>query len=204
MDRELILSLKKHLRQRLILSGIKDLNVVDIVSESNRHIFLPNYYLPFVYSFTSIPFLDGLTVTNPWLVAKAIEAMNIKKTDTILEIGTGSGYQTSLLSVLANRVFTVEINEEASYIAKRNLQQLNINNIEFIVRNGNDGLRENMPYDAIILNAAVTKLAYELINQSVNGKVIYPLNYGNQQYLVKNSSGSSQIICSSNFINMVG
>jgi protein-L-isoaspartate(D-aspartate) O-methyltransferase len=113
-----------------------------------------------------------------------IAKMKINKKSRVLEIGTGYGYQTSLLSKIAREVFTVEVFESLSYASSKNFQKLNIRNIKQKNDDGFFGWKEESPFDAIIVSCCPSKIPIDLINQLANtGKLIIPLGKANNQKL---------------------
>ncbi|GAF05488.1 protein-L-isoaspartate O-methyltransferase family protein [Saccharicrinis fermentans] len=203
MDRNKLNIYNEQLVNEISNEGLINKNIIESFIKIKRHDFVPiDYSLEMIYSLNSIPFHQNLTVTNPIIIARVLKALNLKETDSVLEIGAGSGFQTAILSNIVKNVFSVEINENAYQIAKGNLEKYKIKNVKLIRKNGFNGLIENAPYDSIIVNAAFDSIPLELIKQSKTGKAVFPINYKMKQYLMLYNKKESNIICESNFINM--
>lgn len=123
-----------------------------------------------------LPIGEGQTISQPYIVALMTDLLDTETSDVILEIGTGSGYQTALLSLLVKKVYSVEIISSLSKIAAARLQQLGYDNIELKVGDGNAGWPEFAPYDAIIVTAAAPLVPPALLQQlKTNGRMIIPI-----------------------------
>ncbi|HJO76233.1 MAG TPA: rRNA adenine N-6-methyltransferase family protein, partial [Pelagibacteraceae bacterium] len=125
-----------------------------------------------------LPIDCNQTISQPLVVANMIDCLNIKKTDLVLEVGTGTGYQTALLSYLCKHVFTVEIFEKLLNQAKINHAKLNLKNISYLLGNGINGWRKKIQFDSIIISAAVKHFPLKLIKcLKIDGKIIFPKIY---------------------------
>lgn len=121
----------------------------------------------------------GQTISQPFIVALMTHALDIKSSDTILEVGSGSGYQAAILSKLARKVYGVEIVPELAERARENLAKVGIDNVRIEVGDGNLGLREHAPYDKIMVTAAAQKLPAHLLEQlKILGIMVIPKSVG--------------------------
>ena len=133
----------------------------------------------------ALPIECGQTISQPSLVYKMTEALTLAKTHRVLEIGTGSGYQTAFLSAFAQKVYTVERIADLARKAKKRLMGLGYNNILFKTGDGSEGWVENAPFDRIIVTAAAPRIPKPLLNQlAVCGKMILPVGTRDLQELL--------------------
>lgn len=187
---------KEHMIETLKKYGIKDKKVLDAMSLVPRHEFVPNLYKINAYDDTPLPIGYGQTISQPYIVALMTELLEINPNDKILEIGTGSGYQAAVLSLLAKKVYTIEIIPELCNNAKITLQRLNYHNIIVICGDGYKGYPQEAPFDKIILTAAPEKIPESLINQLKDkGILVAPEGKQNEiQYLYKIVKEGNQIL----------
>ena len=167
--------------------GIKDQRLLRVMATLPRHLFVPEEMRPYAYEDRPLPIGAGQTISQPYIVAFMTELLELKKRERVLEIGTGSGYQTAVLAGLAEQVFSVEILAELSARADRTLKQLGIQNVKLKVGNGFHGWLEEAPFDAIMVTAAAPKIPPPLWNQLREGGVlIMPLGKeGHTQRLIR-------------------
>jgi protein-L-isoaspartate(D-aspartate) O-methyltransferase len=131
-----------------------DPHVRAAMAEVPRHEFVPLEYRSAAYGNQPLPIGHDQTISQPVIVALMTELLQPKKTDTVLEVGTGSGYQAAILSVLAREVYTIEIVPELGKMARANLERLGYTNIRTRIGDGYQGWAEHAPFDAIIVTAA--------------------------------------------------
>jgi protein-L-isoaspartate(D-aspartate) O-methyltransferase len=156
--------------------GIKNDQVLKALETIPRHLFVPDYLADEAYSDGPLPIGSGQTISQPYIVAYMSEQLDLKKTDRVLEVGTGSGYQAAVLAELVDSVYTVEIITELTEKAQKVLSELNYKNIKFKVGNGYHGWLEYAPFDAIIVTAAAEEIPQPLIDQlKVGGQLIIPV-----------------------------
>ncbi|NLJ95210.1 MAG: protein-L-isoaspartate(D-aspartate) O-methyltransferase [Clostridiaceae bacterium] len=157
-----------------------------------------------------LPIGFGQTISQPSLVYKMTELLSPQKDSKVLEIGTGSGYQTAFLAEFANEVYTIEVIEALSKKAKKRLGDLGYNNIFFRISDGSEGWSEASPFDRIIITAAAGTKPTKLINQlAKNGRMIFPVGTPSLQDLVlitKDSEGEveEQQFAKVRFVEMIG
>ena len=160
--------------------GIKDEKVLKAMSEVPRDIFVPEGEKRSSYYDGPLSIGFGQTISQPYIVAYMTEILKLSDKDGVLEIGTGSGYQTAILAEIAKHVFTIEVVEELSKKAREVLiGRLNYTNISFKIGNGKDGWPEHAPFDRIIITAAPDKFPEKLFSQlGNNGIAVAPIgNY---------------------------
>jgi protein-L-isoaspartate(D-aspartate) O-methyltransferase len=156
--------------------GIKDPRVLAAMEFVPRHLFVPEKFRSSAYDDRPLPIGEGQTISQPYIVAYMSELLELKGTERVLEIGTGSGYQTAVLARLAESVFSIEIIAALSERAKPPLTEVGFTNIQFKVGDGFFGWPEKAPFDAILLTAASPRVPEPLWRQlSEGGRMIMPL-----------------------------
>jgi protein-L-isoaspartate(D-aspartate) O-methyltransferase len=141
-----------------------------------RHRFVPPSYAESAYLDSPLPIGYGQTISQPSLVAEMTEHLKLKRTDKVLEIGTGSGYQAAVLAELVDRVFSVELLEPLARQAERTLAELGYTNVRVRVGDGHEGWPEEAPFNAIIVTAAPEQVPQPLLDQlAVGGRLILPV-----------------------------
>lgn len=162
-----------------------DNELIDFYRTLDRSLFIDNIYKESARLDKPLPIGYEQTISQPSLVLKMTCELSLEKTSKVLEIGTGSGYQTALLAEFSGIVFTVERIKELSDKAKEKLDRLGYTNIVYKVGDGSEGWSENGPYDRIIVTAAAEKIPSELIKQlKSGGKLIIPLGPKGMQELL--------------------
>ncbi|MBN2008448.1 protein-L-isoaspartate(D-aspartate) O-methyltransferase [candidate division KSB1 bacterium] len=162
--------------QQIKQRGISDVHVIKAMLNIPRHEFVPAEYQPFAYADHPLPIGESQTISQPYIVALMTESLHLKGHERVLEIGTGSGYQAAVLSVLTDTVFTIEIIPALSEIAKSTLQRLNFSNICCRIGDGYHGWAEKAPFDAIVVTAAPSQIPQPLIDQlAPNGRMVIPV-----------------------------
>ena len=167
--------------------GIKDARVLAAMEFVPRQIFVPDKFRSSAYDDRPLPIGEGQTISQPYIVAYMSELLELNGKEKVLEIGTGSGYQTAVLARLAGAVYSIEIIAALSERAKAPLAELGFTNIQFKVGDGFFGWQENAPFDAILLTAASPKVPEPLWRQlREGGQIIMPLGEPRQtQRLVR-------------------
>ena len=167
--------------------GVVDDNVLKAIESLNREHFLKGVFAQRAYEDTPLPIECGQTISKPSVVGIMTQALKITTRDKILEIGTGSGYQTAILSKLARRVYSVERFKPLYDEARQIFKQLNLNNITPIWGDGSQGIVEQQPFDRIIVTAAAEDPPPILLNQlKVGGIMIIPVGQTDEiQKLIK-------------------
>jgi protein-L-isoaspartate(D-aspartate) O-methyltransferase len=162
--------------QYIIPHGVKDPAVVAAMRHVPRHRFVPGEYSLFAYIDGPLPIGHRQTISQPSLVADMTEALQLKKTDKVLEIGTGSGYQAAILAELADQVLTIEIVEPLARQAEQTLTELGYRNVRVRTGDGYGGWPDEAPFDAIIVTAAPDHVPQPLLEQlAVGGRLVIPV-----------------------------
>ncbi len=172
------------LAQLLHSEGVKNTNVLRAVAATPRELFLPDALKHKAYQNTALPIGQGQTISQPYIVARMTELLldTDNKPHSVLEIGTGSGYQTAILAQLFGRVFSVERIKALQFQAKRRMNQLDLHNISMKHGDGWKGWPSKGPYDAIIVTAAASHMPEDLLSQlSDGGRLIIPVGSENQK-----------------------
>ena len=188
----------KGLRKKLIDilrdKGITDNNVLDAVNNIPRHFFLDSAFDEIAYEDRAFPISDGQTISQPYTVAYQTQLLQIKPSDKILEIGTGSIYQASVLAEMGTKVFTIERQKNLFEKTKQFIFKTKYPNLKFFYGDGFEGLPTYAPFDKIIITAAAPFVPPKLIEQlKTGGKMIIPVDEGLLQRmlrLTKNGDGS--------------
>ena len=152
--------------------------VLKYLEKIPREIFVEKKFVNACYNNVPFPIDCNQTTSQPLVIANMIDSLNIKKTDLVLEIGTGTGYQTALLSYLCKHVFTIEIFEKLINQAKNNHTMLNLKNISYLLGDGLNGWNKPILFDSIIISAASKKVPIKLLKTlKIKGKIIFPKEY---------------------------
>lgn len=163
-------------RRQIKLRGINDKSTLNAMKTVERHLFVPAEYKSRAYEDRPLPIGYGQTISQPYIVAYMTDLLELGPGDTILEIGTGSGYQAAVLAEIVNRVYTIEIVEELGLSAKKRLKTLKYDNVEVKLADGYYGWEEHGPFDGIIVTAASEYIPPPLIDQLKDGgKMIIPV-----------------------------
>jgi len=172
---------KQMVDHQIISRGVSDKKVLSAMSKVPRHLFVSEGQRHEAYGDYPLPIGEDQTISQPYMVALMTELMCLDGDEKVLEIGTGSGYQTAILAELAKEVYTVEIIESLAIIARRILEELGYKNIKFKIGDGHSGWEEYAPYDAIIVTCGPSDVPQPLIDQlAEGGKLVIPIGYGFQ------------------------
>jgi len=173
------------LAQKLHAEGILNQNVLQAIARTPRHIFVPEILAHKAYDNTALPIGQGQTISQPYIVAKMSELLLADgEPDSILEIGTGSGYQTSILAQLTSKVFSVERIKSLQWQAKRRLQAMDLHNVSMKHGDGWKGWNSKAPFQAIIVTAAPSSVPQALLDQLADGgRLVIPV--GEQTQILK-------------------
>lgn len=170
--------------------------VMDAMAEVVRENFVSSQYLPFAYDNGPLPIGYGQTISQPYIVALMTDLLDLTAESTVLEIGTGSGYQAAVLSRLAKQVYSIERVKELSELARERLKDLGYNNIEIRNQDGYAGWQEKAPFDGIIVTAAASHIPPALVEQlKPGGRMVIPVglphSYQELMLLVKDEDGAT-------------
>ena len=165
--------------------GIRNLAVLRAVSEVPRHLFVPESVRHRAYEDSALPIGQGQTISQPSVQALYLEAAGLTGRERVLEIGTGSGYQTALLAQLADAVFSIERVASLAHSARAALDQAGVRNVTVLVGDGTLGWRPFAPYDVILVAAASPSLPQPLLDQlAPGGRMIVPVGSRETQRIV--------------------
>ncbi|KPD23803.1 MULTISPECIES: protein-L-isoaspartate(D-aspartate) O-methyltransferase [Idiomarina] len=162
----------KKLIQQLTDLGITNQEVLRVIAETPRHVFMPESLAHKAYENTALPIGNGQTISQPLMVATMTQLLMQHNCHNVLEIGTGSGYQTAILAQLVDKVFSVERIAQLQYQAKRRLRQLDLHNVSMRHGDGWKGWSSKAPFDGIIVTAAASEVPSDLVAQLADGGVM--------------------------------
>ncbi len=180
---------KRMIEMQLKARGISSLSVIRAMSRVERHCFVPDHFRHLAYSDSPLSIGSNQTISQPYIVAFMIEKLDLNDSHSVLEIGTGSGYQTALLAEIAKEVYTVERIQSLGLGAKEILNQLGYNNIRFKIGDGTLGWQgqteKTLTFDRIIVAAGAPEIPHSLLEQIADGgKLIIPAGNRIQQELI--------------------
>jgi protein-L-isoaspartate(D-aspartate) O-methyltransferase len=200
---------RRRLIETLQANGIRDLSVLRAFDEVPRHLFVPTGVRHRAYDDAALPIGSGQTISQPSIHALYLDVLGLTGRERVLEIGTGSGFQTALLARLAAQVFTIERVSALMDRAKEVLRGLSVNNVSYLVGDGTIGWREYGPYDAILVGAGSPTVPQPLIDQlAVGGRLLCPVGNRDKQDVVmvsRDISGvKTSVIADARFVPLVG
>ncbi len=176
-------------------AGISDSNVLSAIEKVPRENFIPNHFRNQAYENIALPIGNDQTISQPYIVALMTQELELKKNHKVLELGTGSGYQSAILSLLARRIYSIERIKSLLLIAEQNFSDLKITNIVTKHDDGNLGWQEQIPFDRVIFTAATNPIEdsfFEHIKE--NGILIAPIKDKSKQILKKFIKKNNKII----------
>ena len=184
---------------RLILelreSGISDTHVLSAIEKTPREIFIPDNFRNQAYENIALSIGDNQTISQPYIVALMTQSLELQKKHKVLEIGTGSGYQSSILSLLARRVYTIERIKSLLVKAETNFKELKLTNIVIKHDDGNLGWKEQIPFDRIIFTAAINEISNNFFDHiDDNGIIVAPIVSSSKQILKKFTKKNDAIL----------
>lgn len=175
---------QRMVEEQFIRRDITDKRVLEAMRKVPRHIFVPEEHRHLAYSDCPLPIGQNQTISQPYIVALMTQMLALKGDESVLEIGTGSGYQAAVLSLVAQEVYTIERYEILAQQALKSITQLDIKNITLQVGDGTLGWPEHAPYDAILATAAAPKVPHPLLDQLADGgRLVIPVGGRIGQYL---------------------
>jgi len=195
--------------EQLRARGIQDARVLRIMAAVPRHLFVDPTFLGRAYSDHALPIGQEQTISQPYMVALMTQALALEGDEKVLEVGTGSGYQTAMLAELADRVFTIERIPEIGIAARERLTAMGYTNIIFRIGDGTVGWREMSPFDRVIVTAGAPKIPSFLEEQlRVGGWGIVPVGDAANQSLVRVTRTETglreEVLCSCTFVPLIG
>ena len=189
--------------------GVRNLAVLRAVRMVPRHLFVPESIRHRAYDDVALPIGSGQTISQPYVQARYLELISLTGQEKVLEIGTGSGYQTALLAVLASMVFSVERVASLAQSARTALHAAGIRNVTVLVGDGTLGWRPFAPYDAILVSAASPEVPAPLVDQlAPGGRMVIPLGDRSSQTLTlverQDTGVRTSTIADVRFVPLVG
>jgi len=176
---------RERLVETLRSKGIRDLAVLRAFEKTPRHAFVPTGLRHRAYEDTPLPIGNGQTISQPWVHARYLELLELTGRERILEVGTGSGYQTVLLAHLVEQVFSIERIPALLQQAREAVQLTGVRNVSFLLGDGSLGWREYGPYDAILVGAAAPAVPQPLVDQlAEGGRLLVPVGDREAQRLI--------------------
>jgi protein-L-isoaspartate(D-aspartate) O-methyltransferase len=180
---------KKMVQEQILLRGISDKRVIDAMLKIPRHIFVQEAFAAQAYSDTALPIGEKQTISQPYMVAYMTEQLSLTGKEKVLEIGTGSGYQTSILASLADRVYSAERIRPLALRARKCLDSLKLFNVMLRINDSEGspiGWEEEAPFDAIIVTAGAPDVPQVLTDQlAPGGRLVIPVGSDSDQQLLK-------------------
>ena len=200
------------INSHLMARGITDERVLKTMATVPRHLFVDEGIQDQAYSDNPLPIGSRQTISQPYIVGLMTEALELKGTEKVLEIGTGCGYQTAILAELADRVFSIERIASLAFRAQKTLDSLHYFNILIRAGDGTYGWSEESPFDAIIATAGAPKIPETLKEQlAVGGKLVIPIGSQSSQTLLKITRMSKKTddmeiedLCGCRFVDLIG
>ena len=176
---------RKMVEEQLVERGINDLRLLEVVSRVPRHLFVQESLQHRAYGDTPLPIGENQTISQPYIVGAMTEALDLKGEERVLEIGTGSGYQTAIIAELCSQVFTIERLNNLSRKAQNVLESLNYMSIVFKMFDGTYGWPDQAPFDAILITASAPEIPGSLVKQlGDGGRLVAPIGEADKQKLV--------------------
>jgi len=176
--------------RQIAARGVKDPRVLEAMRTIPRHLFVPEAEMPHAYEDRPLPIGSGQTISQPYIVAFMTEQLHLTGNETVLEIGTGSGYQMAVLARLAKKVYSIEIRPELAKEAAGRLKSLGVTNAEVMTGDGYEGWPEHAPFDGILVTAAPERIPPPLLEQLASpGRMVIPVGGFYQELKVIERSG---------------
>ena len=177
---------KRMVQEQLVSRGIRDSRVLAAMAKVRRHLFVAEELRDQAYDDNPLPIGDGQTISQPYIVALMVEALGPKGKERVLEIGTGSGYETAVLAELCAEVYSIELVEELAVRARAVLASLGCRNVSIRVGDGTLGWEEHASYDAVVISAAAPCIPRPLLEQlRPGGCLVLPMGEEELQSLVR-------------------
>jgi len=193
----------------LVQRGIRDWRVLEAMAQVPRHVFVPENERSLAYSDQALPIGEGQTISQPYMVALMVEALQLAPTDRVLEVGAGSGYAAAVLSRIVAKVHTVECREALAERAVALLQTLGYANVTVHVGDGTQGLPDYAPFDAILVSAASPWVPAPLREQlASSGRLVIPVGGRQAQILLRlrreGDTLRTERLCDVRFVPLIG
>jgi protein-L-isoaspartate(D-aspartate) O-methyltransferase len=175
---------RRQLLASLVGNGVSDQRVLSAIADIPREAFIDPFFYRMAYEDRALPIGMGQTISQPLMVAMMTQALQLTGSERVLEVGTGSGYQTAILSRLASYIYSIERYAELAYQAAFQLCQLGIQNVSIYISDGSLGWPKAAPYDRMVVTAAAPAIPRQLVEQLVmNGLLVIPVGSPERQEL---------------------
>lgn len=189
--------------------GIRDERVLEAMLQVQRHEFVPAEFQDKAYADHPIPIAENQTISQPFIIALSLEGLALAGAERVLEVGTGSGYQTALLTLLAREVFSIERHPALAQAAEMLLSKLGYANATIVVGDGSNGLPQFAPFAAMVVSAAAPKIPQSLLEQlTEDGKMVIPVGppHAQELQLVRKQDGELrvQVLEGCRFVPLIG
>ena len=199
----------KMVQMQLIRRGITDVNVLETMKKVPRHRFVPEKLAESAYGDCPLSIGEGQTISQPYMVALMTQCLELTGCEKVLEVGTGSGYQTAILAELSGKVYTMERVEDLSCRAAGILKEFGYANIRFRVGDGSEGWSEFAPYDGVMVTAGSPGIPEPVVRQlAEKGRIVIPVGGEYSQDLVagreKKAGLEKRTVCGCTFVPLVG
>jgi protein-L-isoaspartate(D-aspartate) O-methyltransferase len=199
----------RRLAHELAARGIGDPRVLDRIASVPRQVFVPEQLQDSAWLDTALGIGHGQTISQPYIVALMTEAARLQRTDRVLEIGTGSGYQAAVLSGLCGRITSIERIDPLARAAGQRLRDLGLDNIDVLVGDGTLGWADGAPYDAILVTAGAPAVPERLLEQlAEGGRLVLPVGPEDGQVLLAYERHGDQYrsrkLCDCRFVKLIG
>lgn len=196
-------------REQLVPRGISDQRVLDAMTSVPRHLFVEDALQNQAYGDFPLPIGSGQTISQPYIVALMTQALQLQGNETVLEIGTGCGYQTAILAELADRIYSIERIKPLHIKARRSLDRLNYVNVVCKIDDGTLGWPDFGPYDAIMVTAASPEVPTPLLDQLADpGRMVIPVGDRYSQALIVVTKREGEILQKTieqvRFVSLIG
>jgi protein-L-isoaspartate(D-aspartate) O-methyltransferase len=201
---------KRMVENQIVARGINDRRLIDAMLKVPRHIFVEEAMASQSYSDSALPIGEKQTISQPYMVALMTETLQLTGTEKVLEIGTGSGYQTAILAKLAARVYTIERIRSLALKARKALDSLGFLNVNLRIEDGTGGWEAEAPFDAILVTAGAPDVPRQFIDQlSTGGRLVIPVGTQLDQVLVRLTKGTDGSVTRENlgncrFVKLIG
>lgn len=177
---------RRMVEQQIIARGIDDTRVIEAMKKIPRHLFVEPGLQSHAYSDSSLPIGEKQTISQPYMVASMTAALSLQGQERILEIGTGSGYQTAILASLVKRVYSIERISLLASRARKVLDHLSLSNVNIRLGDGTLGWKEQAPFDGILVAAGSPDIPTHYLDQlEIGGKLVLPVGNREQQVLIR-------------------
>jgi len=196
-------------REQIASRGITDLNVLEAMNKVPRHLFVSEALMDQAYGDFPLPIGEQQTISQPYIVAEMTQALQLKREDRVLEIGTGSGYQAVIIAEIVFRVYTIERIRPIFIKTRKLFDELHYHNIVTKYSDGTSGWEDESPFDAIIVTAGAPTIPETLVNQmAIGGRMVIPVGTQHSQELIKLTRDENDVHTTSlggcRFVKLVG